>query len=67
VIEAEGVPVKGIGDFVTVVRQLGEVGAHGDSLARRDVLLHVQFSSNGKEISHNKVLGQRSDSQRATS
>jgi hypothetical protein len=67
VIEAEGVPVKGIGDFVTVVRQLGEVGAHGDNLARRDVLLHVQFSSNRKEISHNKVLGQRSDSQRATS
>jgi hypothetical protein len=56
-IEAEGVAVKGIGDFVTVVRLPGEVGAHGDNLARRDVLLHVQFSSNGKETSHNKVLG----------
>jgi hypothetical protein len=56
-IEAEGVAVKGIGDFVTVVRQLGEVDGHGDNLARRNVLLHVQFSSNGKEISHSKVLG----------
>ena len=57
VIETEGVAVKSIGDFVTVVRQLGEVGVHGDNLARRNVPLHIQFSSNGKEIGYNKVLG----------
>ena len=57
VVEAEGVAVKSIGDFVTVVRQLGEVGVHGDNLARRNVPLHIQFSSNGKEIGYNKVLG----------
>jgi hypothetical protein len=46
VIEAKSVAVKGIGDFVTIVRQLGKIGAHGDNLARSEVLLHVQFSPN---------------------
>ncbi len=47
-IKAEGEAVKGVGDFVTVVRQLGKIGAHSDNLARTDVLLHVQFSFNKK-------------------
>jgi hypothetical protein len=43
-IEAEGVAVQGIGNFVTVVRQLGEVCAHADNLAWNGLLLHVKCS-----------------------
>jgi hypothetical protein len=51
VIEAESIAVKGIGNFVTVVRKLGKIGAYGDNLAREEVLLHVQFSSTENKLS----------------
>jgi len=51
VIEARGVAVKGIGDLVTVVRQLGKVGAHDNNIALSGVLLHVKSSSNDAQRS----------------
>jgi hypothetical protein len=56
VIEAEGVAMQGIGNFVTVVRELGNVG-HGNTVARREVLLHVQLFSYLKMRSLAKAPG----------